>query len=376
MKNIFLLIFLFIISFTVFSCGDEENFENPIEIPEAIYDPQPYNLDLAIHFPDPNLPEDNPLTVDGVQLGRMLFYEPLLSKNNTVSCASCHKQENAFSDVRKLSIGVHGDSSRRQSMPIFNMALNRTGFFWDGKMPTLRSQSLIPIEDPIEMDETLENVVKKLEDRELYRNQFYRAFGDFEINSSKISLALEQFMLSIVSDNTKFDRFLLGQDTLTASEQRGMALFNAEYNQFLPEVSGADCLHCHSGFNMENKFFSNNGLEDESSYKDLGRFNITGDPTDKGKFKIPSLRNIELTPPYMHDGRFSSLEEALEHYNSNVKVSPTLDPAILHTTNTGLNLSDNDKADIIAFLKTLTDWEMIKNPKYSNPFEWFLKSQI
>jgi cytochrome c peroxidase len=225
----------------------------------------------------------------------------------------------------------------------------------------------LPIQDSLELNETLDNVIAKLQNLPYYKDQFVRAFGSEEITALKISLALEQFMLTIVSNNSKYDKYLAGEVALSASELRGEELFFAEYNEFFPNVSGADCAHCHGGFNFENDDYMNNGLDIDADFEDLGRFNATGDPADNAKFKVPSLRNIELTPPYMHDGRFTTLEEVVEHYNSGIHNSSTVDPTVLNTQNTGLMLSSQDKADLVAFLKTLTDQSITTDPAFSDP---------
>jgi cytochrome c peroxidase len=329
------------------------------------WDPSPYTLEYGI-FPEPSIADDNKLTIQGVQLGRMLFYEKILSKDGTQACASCHMQEFAFSDTAKFSIGVQGLPGKRQAMAVFNMAWHNNEFFWEGRAHLLRDQALMPIQDELEMDETLENVIAKLSANQMYKDQFMRAFGSEEITSEKMSLAMEQFMNSIVTNNSKYDQFLNDSSVFNPSEKRGFDLFFTEYNQFFPDESGADCAHCHSGDNFENDLYMNNGLEAMAS--DIGREEVTKNAGDKGKFKVTSLRNIELTPPYMHDGRFSTLEEVVEHYNSGLKSSPTLDPALEQTRGTGLMLSEQDKIDLVAFLKTLTDNDLISNNAYSNPF--------
>lgn len=333
------------------------------------YDATPYEIKLVNNtLPAPILPTDNPLTIANVELGRMLFYEPLLSKDESISCASCHVQSNGFSDINRFSAGVDGSLGTRQAMPVFNLAWNKIGFFWDGRAELLRHQAVLPIQDGLEMKETLENVVKKLSQNSLYINHFNKAFGTTEINAYKISLALEAFMFSIVSDDSKYDQYKSGKTTLTESEERGRQLFFAEYNPFFPELSGADCAHCHGGSNFENDQYMNNGLDDQSEILDLGRQKVTGDPLDKGKFKVPSLRNIAVTRPYMHDGRFSTLMEVIDHYNSGVHHSPTTDPALNTTTETGLMLTPEDKLDLINFLNTLTDQNYLTNKAYSSPF--------
>ncbi|MBI1306488.1 MAG: c-type cytochrome [Bacteroidetes bacterium] len=360
-KNSLVLIICFCIG--IYSCKDND----------AVISDSPkqdftlYNLEVG-NFPPPTIAADNPLLVEGVKLGRMLFYEPLLSKDGSITCASCHQQKFAFSDTSRFSIGVRGLPGKRQAMAVFNMAWNTNEFFWDGRAHLLRHQSLKPIQDELEMDETLENVVAKLHNNQTYRDQFIRVFGSDEITPEKISLALEQFMNSIVSHQSKYDRFLKDSTVFNESEKRGFALFNLEYNAFFPENSGADCAHCHGGNNFENNQYTNNGLDGDAEIEDAGRKQVTGADADNGKFKIPSLRNIALTPPYMHDGRFATLEEVIDHYDHGLKKSQTIDPALENTRDSGLRLTEQDKKDLIAFLRTLTDEVFISDPKYSSPF--------
>jgi len=330
------------------------------------YDQTLYDFNAG-SFPMPDF-KDNPPTVQGVRLGRMLFHEKMMSKDGTQACASCHLQSHGFTDTAKFSIGVEGLPGKRQAMSVFNTAWHTNEFFWDGRAHLLRDQSLKPIQDALEMNETLENVIAKLSASKTYRDQFTRAFGSDEITSEKMSLAMEQFMNTIVSNQSKYDKFLAGQATLTPEEERGRKLFFLEYNEFLPAQSGADCAHCHGGFNFTNNRYMNNGLDAQGQAKDKGREEATQSPADHAKFKVPSLRNIALTAPYMHDGRFLTLEEVVDHYNNGIKKSQTLDPALNATTNTGLRLSAQDKADLVAFLKTLTDNTLATEEKYSSPF--------
>jgi len=335
---------------------------------EIKQDSTPYVL-MTGDFPPPQIATDNALTVQGVKLGRMLFYENMLSRDGSQNCGSCHRHKHAFSDTNTFSIGVDGFPGGRQAMAVFNMAWNTNEFFWDGRAHLLRDQSLKPIQDSLEMAETLDNVVAKLSASQMYRDQFMRAFGSDEITSEKMSLAMEQFMNSIVSVESKYDKYLRGEITLTPSEQRGRRLFFAEYNQFFPDSSGADCAHCHTPKNFANNQYMNNGLDtDASVLDDIGREKVTMDPMDRGKMKVPSLRNVALTSPYMSDGRFNTLEEVVDHYNNGLNSSATLDPALANTMTTGLMLDAQDKVDLIAFLKTFTDEDLMTNPNYSDPF--------
>lgn len=358
MRYLFLLL---VVSASLFSCKKEIGVITPFE--DSVV-----SLDLGGTLPPPNLPSDNVLTSSKVELGRYLFYEKMLSGNNQMSCASCHNQQTAFSDVAQFSTGIDGLQGHRQAMSIVNMAWNTNNFFWDGRANLLRDQSLKPITDPLEMHENLDYALIELKASLFYKTMFQRAFTDGKINSLNLSLALEAFMNTIVSSNSKYDQYLRGEVTLTDSEERGRILFFAEYNPGLPSTSGADCAHCHTGRNFENDSYINNGLDLEADFTDLGRFNVTQLNSDRAKFKITTLRNIELTPPYMHDGRFQTLEQVIEHYNSGIQSSSTLDPALAYTQSTGLMLDAQEKADLLAFLKTLTDHTLATNPKYKSPF--------
>lgn len=354
-----LLILIAILITLPTACKKDPNSEPAVE-----QDKTPYSLQYG-QFPAPNIATDNLLTNAGVFLGRMLFYEPMLSRDGSMTCASCHNQNNAFDDTARFSTGVRGLLGGRQAMAVFNMAWNTNNFFWDGRAELLRHQSTKPIQDPLEMDESIENVITKLSNTPKYKDQFIRAFGSADISEHTISLALEQFMNSIVSYQSKYDDFLANKVNLTPSEHRGRKLFFQEYNQFIPDSSGADCAHCHSGFNFENDRYMNNGLD--ANFTDSGRAKVTLNARDVGKFKVVSLRNIALTAPYMHDGRFQTLEQVLEHYNNGVQASSTLDPAMEQTRATGLRLTAQNKQDLIAFLNTLTDQQFINNAEYSNP---------
>ncbi|MDB4088698.1 cytochrome-c peroxidase [Flavobacteriales bacterium] len=348
-------------TFLYLSCKKEE-------IKGGYFNTTPYVLEFG-NLPTPVIPIDNPLTEEGVYLGRLLFYDKMLSSDESISCGSCHVQESGFSDTSRFSIGVLGLPGGRQAMSAVNMLWNSNQFFWDGRANLLRDQSLLPIQDSLEMHETLPSIIAKLESKVMYKSLFKRAFGSDEINSQKVSLALEQFMNSIVSSNSRFDKAERGEAVYTASERRGKILFYTEYNAFFPSASGADCVHCHSGNNFENDLYMNNGLDSDADMMDDGRMKATGTPTDKAKFKVPTLRNIALTPPYMHDGRFNTLEEVVDHYNSGLVSSSTIDPSMDSPVLTGLFLDAQAKTDLVNFLKTLTDKEMVNNPAYSNPFE-------
>jgi cytochrome c peroxidase len=330
----------------------------------------PYRFELSRLFPIPDLPRDNPLIAERVTLGERLFHEARLSKDNSISCASCHDAGHAFSDSRQYSLGVRDQAGTRNAMPLFNLAW-KNAFFWDGRAPSLRAQALMPIQDHAEMDEALTNVVAKLANRnqepqnsqpdrrlltpvttKTYPALFLAAFGTPEITPEKIALALESFLLTLTSFDSKFDRALLGEIELSAAEKRGFELFMTEYDP-RREQFGADCFHCHGGPLFQSQTFANNGLD--SNFPDPGRAKITGRESDRGKFSTPSLRNVALTAPYMHDGRFKTLEETVEHYATGLQRSATLDPNLAKHPDGGVPLSEADKRALVAFLRTLTD---------------------
>lgn len=312
-------------------------------------DATPYRLTISAFFPRPDLPLDNPLTNEGVELGRRLFHDARLSINNTQSCATCHVAERGFAEPRRLSIGAEGQPGSRNAMPLFNLAWKQS-FFWDGRAKSLREQVLLPIQNPIEMHETLDRVSAKLSD---LTPAFARAFGSPEITADRLARAIEQFLLTQVSQDSKFDRTLTGQATLTEHERRGFQLFHTEYDPRHGQY-GADCFHCHGGPFFRNTAFANNGL-DAHFAKDSGLAAVTHKPGDEGKFAVPSLRNIAITGPYMHDGRFETLEQVIDHYDHNLTASDTLDPNLAKHPPQGLSLSREDKSALVAFLRTLTD---------------------
>ena len=318
----------------------------PLYLPEKF---TPYRFTMSATFPVPDLPRDNPLIEERVALGRKLFEESALSRDGSISCASCHQAASAFSDPRAASIGVRGQVGVRQAMPLFNLAW-KTSYFWDGRASSLRAQVLMPIQDHTEMDETPDRVTAKLAVKDDYPALFRAAFGSEEITAEKLSLALENFLLTLTAHDAKFDRALRGAATLSADEQRGFELFMTEFDPRTGQ-RGADCFHCHGGPLFTDHAFHNNGLES----KDTGRFAITQREADRGKFSTPSLRNLARTAPYMHDGRFSTIEEAVAHYSTGIARTATLDPNLAKHPDGGLHLSAEDQRALVAFLKTLGD---------------------
>ena len=373
MKRLTTILFV-IISLTAF-IGCERDMPIPNDNGDIVFNPTPYNLEKPLGLPA--LPPDisgNPLTVEGVSLGRKLFYDPILSADSTLSCSGCHNQELGFTDNGlQFSVGIDNIAGTRNSMPIFNLVFSQLdpgfgGFFWDGRAPTLEDQALLPIIDPIEMHNSLANAVTSLMAEDRYINDFYAAFGPKTITSELIAKAIAQFMRTIVSGNSKFDQAFNATPGvfLTEQELRGWALFNDDF--------GADCFHCHgvNGGLFTDFLFRNNGLTDASRYfdfPDAGLGGVTGDTLDYGKFKTPTLRNIELTGPYMHDGRFATLEEVIDFYSEEVKDTPFTDQFMQLAFQGGAQLTDDEKADLKAFLLTLTDTSFANNPNFQNPFE-------
>lgn len=323
----------------------------------------PFPLEIPERFPQVELPADNPLSVEGVDLGRRLFHENRLSINHSVSCASCHQEATGFSDARRFSLGAEGQVGKRRSMPLTNLAWQKD-FFWDGRSSSLREQVLMPIADPHEMNETPANAVAKLAEDPVYQKAFGEAFGSPGVTVERLALALEQFLLTKISHESRFDLALRRAGDLTEEEKRGLQLFVTEH---APErgLRGADCFHCHGGMLFTDNGFHDNGLELEEY--DLGRMIVTGDEADRGKFKTPSLRNVALRAPYMHDGRFATLEEVVEHYDSGVRRRPNLDPNLAKHPAGGLGLSDLEKRELVAFLRTLTDTRLPSPSESSSP---------
>ena len=327
--------------------------EKPKERVAPLYLPEnytPYPFKMSSRFPRPTLPLDNPLLKERVELGENLFFDTILSIDGTVSCAACHDPFIAFGDDKQFSLGFEGRTGPRNSMPLFNLAW-KSSFFWDGRAPTLREQVLFPIQDHLEMAANLNSVLRRLNTRRNYREEFEKAFGPGKVTAEKLGLALENYVLTLTSYDSKFDRAMAGKEKLTKNEQRGMELFFTEYEPRSKKF-GADCFHCHGGANFSDHQFHNNGLKPT---KDLGRFHITDKDSDKMKFSTPSLRNLTYTFPYMHDGRFETLEEVMEHYSGPMHRSESLDANLAKHPKEGLRLSKEDQAAIVAFLKTLTD---------------------
>ncbi len=304
------------------------------------------------YFPKPVYQfENNQINDLKIELGRTLFYDPILSLDNTISCASCHNPYNAFAHVdHNLSHGINDKIGNRNAPVLFNLAWHKT-FMWDGAINHLDVQALAPISHPDEMGESISNVLLKLNRNQIYKQLFYQAYGDSLINTERTLKSISQFLLSLISSNSKYDSMLLGKIQFNTQEQNGYRLFKLH------------CNSCHKEPLFSTFEFKNNGLTIDTSLNDYGRYRVSLMPNDSLKFKVPSLRNIEFSYPYMHDGRFKTLAQVMNHYNSidlnNKKISTEL--------KRNLNLSSNEKVDIIAFLRTLTDKKFLFDSKHTYP---------
>lgn len=312
----------------------------------------PIYLDIPKDWPKPVYDfSKNQLTEEGFQLGRNLFYDPILSRDNTISCASCHLQQTGFTHVdHDLSHGIEGRIGTRNSMTLMNLAWSKS-FMWDGGVNHLDVQFIHPITSEVEMDDTMKNVVSKLQESDTYPNLYKQAFGTEKITGQLTLKALSQFVVMLTTSNSKYDKVVRKEEMFTEMEQKGYDLFKQH------------CASCHKEPLFTNDNFENNGLAIDTTLNDFGRMRITQDKKDKQKFKVPTLRNAQFTFPYMHDGRFKTLNDVIKHYNSDLENSPTLAKQLQKP----MNLSDNDRTDLVAFLKTLTDKEFLFNPRFGYP---------
>ncbi len=331
------------------SCKPEQNH----------YTPTSYTLPQPSYFPTKNnIPADNPMTEEGVALGRKLFYDPRLSGRSSeegiTCCASCHNQENNF------EFGAP-TNTHHAMLPLVNLAWNRTGLGWNGGVATLEDMVLAAVTSPVEINADTNQVVRHLQNTNDYPELFEKAFGSRDITFINVERAIAQFVRSLVSTNSKFDRHLLGEESLTEQEMAGYELFCTE--------EGADCFHCHGGGGlalMTTNLFYNNGLDDEFNDPE-DRSAVTGSRWDRGAYKAPTLRNIAVSSPYMHDGRFTTLDEVIDFYSEGVKNSENINPLMHHVMDGGVRLTDEEKAQLKAFLNTLTDSAFLNNPEHSQP---------
>ncbi len=304
-------------------------------------------------WPEPHYNfKKNPLTEEGFQLGRRLFYDPILSRDSTISCENCHIQASGYTHIdHELSHGIDGKIGTRNSMTLMNLAWSKS-FMWDGGVNHLDVQPIAPITSSVEMDETMDNVVKKLQRSEKYRNLFFKAFGTSEIKGQLVLKALSQFVLKIVSSNSKYDKVMRNEATFTQQEQKGYELYKT------------NCASCHIEPLFTSEKFENNGLPIDTTLNDIGRMKITNKKEDYLRFKVPTLRNAHFSFPFMHDGRFKTLTEVVKHYNSlgNDKNLPK-------QLSKPMNLSDNDRVDLVVFLNTLTDMDFLSDKRFKYPIK-------
>lgn len=333
----------------------------------VLHNPQPYTFPELLFFPEMPIADNNPVTVAGVDLGRHLFYDPILSAQQTLSCASCHRQEHAFSDAPNVkSTGDKGALGLRNTPPLFNLAWY-SALFWDGRAASIEDQVFHPVRDSTEMNLDWEEAVQRLRSKPFYRTKFALAFGDQHIDSLLVSKAIGQFLRTLISNQSKYDQVIRGEAYFTEEELAGFMLVN--------DMTKGDCLHCHT--TDANALgttggFSNNGLDPASGpsqYRDPGLGAITQKAGDRGRFKIPSLRNLAFTAPYMHDGRFKSIDEVLDFYSEGVLPSVNIDSKMGFAHQGGVRLSAKEKQEIRAFLLTLTDSVFVTNSEFSSPFE-------
>jgi len=334
------------------SCSDQD-----VPDPDVVPDPTPVEIAIPANFPDPVYDlTSNPPTVEGVALGKRLFYDTRLSRTNMVSCGFCHIQSTAFTHHgHDVSHGVDDKLGRRNALPLQNLIFYKT-FFWDGGVYNLELVPLNAITDEVEMDETVDSILEKLRAVPDYPVQFERAFGSKEITATRFLQALSQFMATMVSANSKYDLFVRNENnvTLTETEMKGLALFEQK------------CSGCHATDLFTDQTYRNNGYSSATDLgRDKGREEITLNEEDRGKFKVPSLRNVEYSAPYMHNGKLATLEDVLDFYSSGVHDSPTLDPLLKQDGKPGIALTSEEKTAIIQFLYTLTDELYLTDRQFS-----------
>ena len=333
--------YLFILFFLGIGFAFYTNNDDPIS---------PYDLEIPVGFPIPTSPVGNELTQERIDLGRMLFYDPILSVDSSISCASCHDQSLAFADNRAISPGVEGRLAMRNAPTLTNVAYNPT-FLFDGFLKSLEMQILVPIQEHAEFDFNIVDIAAKLKKDSMYTAMSKAAYNQSP-NAFVITRSISAFERILISGNSKFDQQVFqNKNVMSRSEKRGMKLFFKKLH----------CANCHSGFNFTNFSVQNNGLY--SVYKDPGRKRATKKEVDNALFKVPTLRNISLTAPYMHDGSIASLEEVIRHYENGGEAHPNKSEIIKP-----FKLKTRQRNDLINFLNCLTDYDFISNPKFANPF--------
>ncbi len=331
-------------AFTIYGCQSDDGH---VQEPEPVFAP----FEVPAHFPPPVYDfSGNPITKEGFELGRKLFFDPRLSRDGTVSCGTCHAQVHAFADhSTSFSSGIDGQLSLRNALPTFNLAWV-PHFMWDGGINHIEVMPLAPLTDEVEMDNDLQTLMAYLNAETEYPAEFDKAFGSSEVNTPNLLRAMAQFQGAIVSATSKYDKYIAGEVAFSERELRGMELFEAK------------CTPCHAPPLFSDWSFRNNGMQITNT--DEGRMRVTADSADYGKFRVPSLRNVRLTNPYMHDGRFFTLMQVLDHYSEGIDgTAPNIDPQLAE----GIPLNDAEKEDLIAFLQTLSDFDMLSDMRFSEP---------
>ncbi len=356
------IILLLLITMGIIACREVDDF------PSGAVAPTPYSLDIPNAFEQVALPEDNPLTEEGIELGRHLFFDNRLSVDESISCASCHHPDKAFSDTTALSLGVEDRIGVRNSMPLFNLLWYKK-FMWDGAANSLYNQILIPLTSPIEMDvdpSLFPDIIARLQSDQEMSDMFEAAFPNEPMDMDKVFKALEQFLATLISANSKYDQAVASGDLATFLTEDEYAGYNIFIDIGDNQGSG-ECAHCHTlGSNFSDSEFRNNGLDAHPT--DSGRAKITLNPLDLYKFKVPSLRNLSYTAPYMHDGRFQTLDEVINFYNTDIDtLSPNIDPNLLGHSQLIGRLSNKQKFQLKQFLLTLDDPDFVSNPNFQKP---------
>ena len=359
-KHLFLLPLVFILA-----CGTDDEVVSG-DLIEISYNPQAYTIPQPFGYPQMAQPSDNEATVDGVHLGHLLFFDEILSVDSSLACAGCHIPELGFTDGLAVSTGVPGIEGPRSSMSLLNIGFVSNGLFWDGRINNLEAQALMPVEDPIEMAASWPEIIERIQNHDEYPVLFRKAFGiedRSEIDKFLVAKAIAQYERSLVTANSKYDQVLSGSSSeeFTDEEFEGYLMFFDEPSA----VADAECFHCHGGANLASNEFFNNGLQDPDNVTDEGVFLVTGNSTDMGKFRAATLRNLELTAPYMHDGRITSLEGVVDFYSDSIHIAGNLDVNLSEP----INLSDTEKEFLLDFLRTLTDTTYLSNSHFLDPFE-------
>lgn len=384
MNKIIVVIGLFIIS--IGACKKPNINQGEDSLEDIAYSPSTYEVVAPAGLPQMEIPTDNQMTTQGIKLGRFLFYDPILSRDSSISCSSCHQIEKAFTDGRSTSLGIEGRIGTRSAMSLINVGYfwnqsRQHNFMWDGKFATLEQQAIAPIEHPLEMDFTWAEIIVRLKRHPHYPKLFREAFGiqyKSDITKELAAKAIAQFERTLNSANSRYDQTegpaKIPFEYLSEQELRGLQLFLGDTDGSAP-TKDAECAHCHTFTGDKALFasngFSNNGLDSAKTpndFKDNGYGDIVGDKTENGKFREVSLRNIGLTAPYMHDGRFATLEDVLDHYATGGHDSESLSN-ILASSPTIKTLTSTEKSDIIAFLHTLTDSSYFDKSEWKNPFD-------